>query len=472
MKRLYIFTIVIILFSSIRAQNQVVINVLDKSNSRLGLSIRKQSKIRFVSFFTSENVGNVERITDSTYIVRINDVFEPQLLEGPSTTTKRQLLLVTPGDSLNAILTPPADKWDLFEVRFYGKNAENYNKYADLNKIFNRNELFRQFNKSLKEYIQKLDSAYTVNTGIIEEQVASPLLKNIMLNEEIAQFFWLLRYPNSLADRKLTHEEILYLKDKFFQGKIVENSPLLMGNSNYTSGMQCLSDFLTDSIKSERPLMAVTDTINKYFDGELRDYLLANKYYTYCMRCGITKMEHPDIDKWFDLYFDKIAKTDKEYHDFILFARENYKKYIEPFPEEVLKVRLASLSDSISVTFQELLDKYKGKQIVLDNWASWCGPCAREIKEGKKNVQELEKRGNVFVYLSLDKSKDFNKARAKAGELGIIENAYIVSGDFNSAYAKYINVKDIPRFVLIDKDGRLKRLRVSNPSLGNFQVYD
>lgn len=138
----------------------------------------------------------------------------------------------------------------------------------------------------------------------------------------------------------------------------------------------------------------------------------------------------------------------------------------------MLKVQLTNLSDSTIITFQELLDKHKGKQIVLDNWASWCGPCAREIREGKQNTQELENRGNVFVYLSLDKTKDFKKAKIKATELDIVKKAYIVSGDFSSTYAKYINVIHIPHFVLIGKDGILKRNNISFPSSGNFRSYE
>lgn len=67
MKKLCIFSIVVILFSSVRAQNEVVINVLDKSNSGFDLSIHKSSKIRIVDFYKSQKVGNIERTTDSTY---------------------------------------------------------------------------------------------------------------------------------------------------------------------------------------------------------------------------------------------------------------------------------------------------------------------------------------------------------------------------------------------------------------------
>lgn len=471
MKRFYIFTIAIILFSSIRAQKGVVINVLDKSNSSMNLSIRKSPKIRVQDYSKSQKIGNIERITDSTYIIKLDNILEPQILHGTWLTGGRNhLIIVSPGDSINAIIKPPLKEWHTYEVTFHGKNEENYNKYADLNEIFNKRKLLNIDNNSLKEYIQKLDSTYTVNTRIIEKQVTSPILKNIMLNEEIADFFfYLLSYTNSVADLKLSHEDVLKLKNKFFKGKITNNSPLLMNDSGYTYGIKCLSNLLIGNTNSEHRLMTGTDTINKYFDGEIKEFLLTQYYHSIYMQYAKNDIGYPDMDQWFNLH---AGKMEKEYNDFILFTYNRYKKQNKSFPEEILNIKLTCISDSSATTFRELLDKYKGKQIVLNNWASWCGPCAHEIREGRENVKELKKRGNHFIYLSLDKAKDFNKAKAKATELDIIDNAYIVSGDFDSAYVEYLNIKDIPRFILIDKDGKLKKDRVSNPSSGNFYDYN
>ena len=129
MKKLCIFSIVVILFSSVRAQNEVVINVLDKSNSGFDLSIHKSSKIRIVDFYKNQKVGNIERTTDSTYVMKIDNISEPQLFSG--LWRRNQTLILIPGDTINVILTPPSEKYGLYDAKFYGKNEENYNKYAE-----------------------------------------------------------------------------------------------------------------------------------------------------------------------------------------------------------------------------------------------------------------------------------------------------------------------------------------------------
>lgn len=469
MKKIYTFAILITLFTSMKAQQEVIINVLNKSNSDTEMSFNKNPKIRDASFYSNMNkkVGDIERITDSTYVIKINDIKEPHIFYAP--WRRNQIIIMTPGDTINAVLTPSPDNSIIYQARFYGKNQENYNKYDDLNKLFNKRQFPIYGKNTLIEFIHQLDSIYTVNTKIIEEQVSSPLLKNLMLNEEIADYFYLLSFKNSNAENKLTHENVLELKNKFFLGKIASNSPILMQASRYTIGMKALADFLTANIKSDHEFVAGNDTINKYFEGELREYLLAERFGRYRMWCTFNNTKDPDVDEWFDMYSGKMKE--KEFNEYILFIDNRSKKINSEFPEEILNIRLISLADSSVVTFRELFDKYKDKQIVLDNWASWCGPCAIEIKVGRKNVEELKNRGNHFIYLSLDRVKDFDKATSKAKELGIIDNAYIVTDNFNSAYAKYLDIKHIPRFVLIDKEGRLKKDEVSNPSFGNFRDY-
>jgi len=155
---------------------------------------------------------------------------------------------------------------------------------------------------------------------------------------------------------------------------------------------------------------------------------------------------------------------DKFYNDLIEFSYDKYKKLGNPFPEDILSENLISLVDSTEITFKDLLEKFKGKQIMIDNWASWCGPCAHEIKIGKKKVQELESKNMKFIYISLDTGNDYNKANENAISLGICEQAYIIKSEFKSKYAKYLNIKSIPRFILLDENGKIRNLNHIFPS--------
>ncbi len=48
----------------------------------------------------------------------------------------------------------------------------------------------------------------------------------------------------------------------------------------------------------------------------------------------------------------------------------------------------------------------KGKVVVIDFWATWCGPCVAEMPNMKKLYAEYKDKGVEFVGVSLDKSKE------------------------------------------------------------------
>ena len=64
------------------------------------------------------------------------------------------------------------------------------------------------------------------------------------------------------------------------------------------------------------------------------------------------------------------------------------------FSEKARKEIVYSLED-VSSTFQEVLNNYRGKKVLIDVWASWCRDCI----EGIPKVKELQKEFPEVVYL-------------------------------------------------------------------------
>ena len=63
-----------------------------------------------------------------------------------------------------------------------------------------------------------------------------------------------------------------------------------------------------------------------------------------------------------------------------------------------------------------MLDKYKGKKIIVNVWATWCGPCIKEMPSMNEAFQELKEDDWVFVaasYEELDLIKRFKNSRER-----------------------------------------------------------
>ena len=107
------------------------------------------------------------------------------------------------------------------------------------------------------------------------------------------------------------------------------------------------------------------------------------------------------------------------------------------------------------------LSDFKGKKVYINMWASWCGPCMREIPELEKTYQKLKNNKDV-VFLSMtspndsefknqspqDKGKDVILNKAK--ELGA---TYPVLFDVNDRFIINYAIRSFPTHILINSDG-------------------
>lgn len=100
------------------------------------------------------------------------------------------------------------------------------------------------------------------------------------------------------------------------------------------------------------------------------------------------------------------------------------------------------------------LSDLRGQVVLLDFWASWCGPCRAENPNVVKNYQKYKDAGFTVMSVSLDSNKDKWLAAIQADQL-IWPNHVSDLGGWNSKVAKLYGVQSIPFTVLIDKDGKV-----------------
>lgn len=109
------------------------------------------------------------------------------------------------------------------------------------------------------------------------------------------------------------------------------------------------------------------------------------------------------------------------------------------------------------------LSDFKGKKVYINMWASWCGPCMREIPELEKTYQKLKDNKDI-VFLSMtspndaefknqspqDKGKDVILNKAK--ELGV---TYPVLFDVNDRFIINYAIRSFPTHIFINSDGTI-----------------
>lgn len=104
----------------------------------------------------------------------------------------------------------------------------------------------------------------------------------------------------------------------------------------------------------------------------------------------------------------------------------------------------------------------RGKVVLVDVWATWCGPCKAEIPHLKKLEEELKGTDVQVVSISVDEAKDKGKwlKMIKEEELGGLQLFASGWGDL----AQYYKIKGIPRFMVFDKQGKIVTVDSPRPS--------
>ncbi len=109
---------------------------------------------------------------------------------------------------------------------------------------------------------------------------------------------------------------------------------------------------------------------------------------------------------------------------------------------------------------QMSLKDFRGKYVYIDMWATWCGPCQKELPYLKKLAEKYKGRNIAFVGLSIDADKAKWEARVKSGELCGTQ-LYIGRG---SKFQADYRISGIPRFILLDPNGRIINPDMTRPS--------
>lgn len=125
-----------------------------------------------------------------------------------------------------------------------------------------------------------------------------------------------------------------------------------------------------------------------------------------------------------------------------------------PYPPLVEKAAQADMRNMDGTT-SKVADR-KGKVLLLNMWATWCGPCRAEMPELVKMQDEYRDKGFEIIGLNTDDGDTPEMVTDFAKEMNLNYTLVFASSEMQKELLKVSKYQGIPQSFLIDRDGNLR----------------
>lgn len=430
-----------------------------------------------ISAFTDETWGFPEVLTETKFSM----TGEASLKFNLEHST---LVYINFGASNQIVYVKPGGKYEIFidynqpylGIRFEGDDA-SLNNFLEQQK-----EYFREYKYNNKPYyewdiidfpigIQKVDSILADKRSVFfkTNKVAT---KDSMLIENLSKANILsLKYIRYLSDyhpvfpkNKEIHplmqniERSMFFDENLLQAKSEEYIILLKSYYGIVSGKNMAATIKSkDEVNLEYYLQFAFDDITTYNIPEsIREFLYAD------LLIYILVQEIPkNYSRYVSLFQEKYPNT-------------RYMTSVNKRLERLMKIDAGEIAPEIIGKTPDKktikLSYYKGQYVFVDFWATWCGPCVKELPH-TVSIQNKFKNNKdvVFIYTSVDKDNEvWKKYLTKHPELsGIHIN---LDKENMEAIREAYSIYGVPRYTLIGKDGKIIDANMDSPSSGKVEA--
>ncbi len=330
---------------------------------------------------------------------------------------------------------------------FQGANT----RLSDLNKDYavlrnDMNTLNKETNLLMRQIQvaggdkQKVE-AVSASLKALDDKKLDLLLQTAEENPYLGKIVALTTYLSFQNNGSIYNNELEYYANEFFQHvdwtdeAYQHNAWVFESVKSYT---ETISAF---NFPAEVHKKYLTDLLAK-IPSESHSYQLALA----AMVGGLSSKQHPNVTYFGQLFMDKYQKT-------------------APAAAKAIKSQTASAtafmigSEAPDFTQQTpegedlTLSELRGKVVLVDFWASWCGPCRRENPNVVKVYDKYKAQGFEILGVSLDKQKSRWLQAIEKDQLTWKQVSDLKG--WQNDVAKLYGVRSIPSTILLDAEGKI-----------------
>jgi len=129
-----------------------------------------------------------------------------------------------------------------------------------------------------------------------------------------------------------------------------------------------------------------------------------------------------------------------------------------PAPQRGFLAPDFSLQDEKGETYR--LADLRGRPLLVNFWASWCGPCRAEMPALEKVSQRYREQGFLVLGVNATNQDDAKAASAFAQQLGL---SFPILFDQDGSASRLYQVRSLPSSFLIDADGVIQDVIIGGP---------
>ncbi|MCB9218027.1 MAG: TlpA family protein disulfide reductase [Ignavibacteriales bacterium] len=333
-------------------------------------------------------------------------------------------------------------RYKLFEdEKIFNKEFISQNKVSPIFVEWSKYEIMYSCADELMRYRWEHDYANAKLKNLNEKLVSNP--------EGYIDFLdkFIINNPKAMISTK--YHEYLHECDMYIVGKKMN-----LEKSYWTAFIIKIKNLFNSELDNK--IKYVIKNYIESFDGIARDITISNYMFS-------IMGSQPDLD----ILKQQVNYYNENVENEILKSSVNkrYNEIVELISGSKLtsKMELKENENSGNKFLSELIKQNEGKVIYIDFWAPWCSPCRNEMKFSKELKNSFDDTKISFVYLC-NRAPD-KQWKEGIATLGIEGQHYLLTDDQWGFLSAEYNISGIPRYMIIDKTGKIIDKYAKQPSL-------